>query len=76
MFPKKENSVNPPTPKSLMLHTHHGQEKQIKQELYSSMITAEQSLLALLPLTERKWFHSKFPEEKKTNPNLVAPDQR
>lgn len=32
-----------PIPKSFMLHTHHGWEKQSKQELYSSMITAKQS---------------------------------
>lgn len=57
-----------PIPKSLVLHTHHGQEKQSKQELYISTITAKQSLLALLSLVGRKWFRSKFLEGKKNQP--------
>lgn len=64
-FPQKGNSVNP---HSQILHAAHtpwlGKAKQAGALQLHDYSQAEQSLLALLPLTGRKWFQSKFPEEK------------
>lgn len=63
-----------PIPKFLMLHTHTGQEKQSKQELYSSTITAEQSR-ARWPSSLSQGgngFIPSFQRKKKNNPNLAA----
>lgn len=72
-FPKKGNSVNPHSQIPHAAHTHWlGKAKQAGALQFHDYSRAEQSPLALLPLTGWKWFHSKFPEEKKNNPNLAA----